>query len=58
MSGSLTKNGALFGIAKESNGGDAGVESIGSAVVDVTPGDYLSSPGKHPDRRSTSRPMS
>jgi hypothetical protein len=34
------KNGALFfGTAKESDQGDAGVQSIGSAVVDVTPGD-------------------
>jgi hypothetical protein len=36
------KNSALFfGTAKESDQGDAGVQSIGSAVVDVTPGDYL-----------------
>ena len=36
------KNGALFfGTAKESDEGDAGVEGIGSAVVDVTPGDYF-----------------
>jgi hypothetical protein len=36
------KNSALFfGTAKESDQGDAGVRSIGSAVVDVTPGDYF-----------------
>jgi hypothetical protein len=36
------KNSALFfGTAKESDQGDAGVQSIGSAVVDVTPGDYF-----------------
>ena len=38
----IHKNGALFfGAAKESDEGDAGVQSIGSAVVDVTPGDYF-----------------
>jgi hypothetical protein len=36
------KNGALFfGTAKESDQGDAGVQSIGRGVVNVTPGDYL-----------------
>jgi hypothetical protein len=36
------KNGALFfGAAKESDLGDSGVQSIGTAVVDVTPGDYF-----------------
>jgi hypothetical protein len=36
------KNGGLFfGTAKESDEGDAGVQSIGSAVVNVTPGDYF-----------------
>jgi hypothetical protein len=36
------KNGSLFfGTAKESDLGDGGVQSIGSAVVDVTPGDYF-----------------
>jgi hypothetical protein len=36
------KNGALFfGTAEESDQGDAGVQSIGSAVVDVTAGDYF-----------------
>ena len=36
------KNGSLFfGSAKESDEGDAGVQSISSAVVDVTPGDYF-----------------
>ena len=35
-------NGALFfGGAKESDEGDAGIQSIGSAVVQVTPGDYF-----------------
>ena len=29
----------FFGAAKESDAGDAGVQGIGSAVVDVTPGD-------------------
>jgi hypothetical protein len=33
--------GLLFGMARESDEGDAGVQSIGSAVVDVTPGDYF-----------------
>jgi hypothetical protein len=38
----IYKNSALFfGTAKESDQGDAGVQSIGSAVVDVTPGDYF-----------------
>jgi hypothetical protein len=38
----IHKNGGLFfGTAKESDEGDAGVQSIGSAVVDVTPGDYF-----------------
>ena len=31
--------GPFFGMAKESDEGDAGVQSIGSAVVDVIPGD-------------------
>jgi hypothetical protein len=36
------KNGSLFlGTAKESDNGDSGVQSIGSAVVDVTPGDHF-----------------
>jgi hypothetical protein len=36
------KNGTLFfGTAKESDEGDAGVQSIGTGVVDVTPGDYF-----------------
>jgi len=36
------KNGALFfGMARESDEGDAGVQGIGSAVVDVAPGDYF-----------------
>ena len=35
-------NGApFFGGAKESDEGDAGIQSIGSAVVQVTPGDYF-----------------
>jgi hypothetical protein len=33
--------GLFFGTARESDEGDAGVQSIGSAVVDVTPGDYF-----------------
>jgi hypothetical protein len=38
----IHQNGALFfGTAKESDEGDAGVQGIGSAVVDVTPGDYF-----------------
>ena len=38
----IHKNGALFfGAAKESDQGDAGVQGIGSAVVDVTPGDHF-----------------
>ena len=36
------KNDALFfGAAKESDVGDAGIQSIGTAVVDVTAGDYF-----------------
>jgi hypothetical protein len=36
------KNGALFfGTAKESDLGDSGVQSIGTAVVHVTPGDHF-----------------
>jgi hypothetical protein len=36
------KNGALFfGAAKESDLGESGVQNIGTAVVDVTPGDYF-----------------
>jgi hypothetical protein len=31
----------FFGMGSESNEGDAGVQSIGSAVVNVTPGDYF-----------------
>jgi hypothetical protein len=31
----------FFGMAKESDEGDAGVQSIGGAIVDVTPGDYV-----------------
>jgi hypothetical protein len=31
----------FFGTAKESDEGDAGVQGIGSAVVDVMPGDYF-----------------
>lgn len=35
-------NGSLFfGAARESDEGDAGVQSIGSAVVEVTPSDYF-----------------
>ena len=30
----------FFGTVKASDEGDAGVQSIDSAVVDVTPGDY------------------
>ena len=38
----MQQNGALFfGMAKESDEGDAGVEGIGSAVVDVTASDYF-----------------
>jgi hypothetical protein len=38
----MHKNGGLFfGTAKESDEGDAGVQSIGSAVVDVALGDYF-----------------
>ena len=38
----MHQNGGLFfGTARESDAGDAGVQSIGSAVVDVTPGDYF-----------------
>ena len=33
--------GPFFGMAKESDEGDVGVQSIGSAVVEVTPGDYF-----------------
>jgi hypothetical protein len=33
--------GLFFGTAKESDEGDAGVQSIGCAVVDVTPSDYF-----------------
>jgi hypothetical protein len=36
------KNGALFfSAAKKSDFGDSGAQSIGTAVVDVTPGDYF-----------------
>lgn len=31
----------FFGAARESDEGDAGAQGIGSAVVDVTPGDYF-----------------
>jgi hypothetical protein len=31
----------FFGMGRESNEGDAGVQGIGSGVVDVTPGDYF-----------------
>jgi hypothetical protein len=38
----MHQNGGLFfGTGRESNEGDAGVQSIGSAVVDVTPGDHF-----------------
>ena len=38
----MHKNGALFfGAAKKSDQGDSGVQGIGSAVVEVTPGDYF-----------------
>ena len=38
----IHKNGGLFfGMARESDEGDAGVQSIGTGVVDVTPGDYF-----------------
>jgi hypothetical protein len=41
-SGSTRTARALFcGTAKESDQGDAGVQSIGTGVVDVTPGDYF-----------------
>jgi hypothetical protein len=33
--------GPFFGRGRESDEGDAGVQSIGSAVVDVAPGDYF-----------------
>jgi hypothetical protein len=35
------EGGLFFGTAKESDEGDAGVQGIGSAVVDVTLGDYF-----------------
>jgi hypothetical protein len=36
------KNGGLFfGTAKESDAGDSGVQSIGTGVVNATPGDYF-----------------
>jgi hypothetical protein len=34
-------SGPFFGMGRESDEGDAGVQSIGSAVVDVTAGDYF-----------------
>ena len=38
----MHQNGAaFFGTGRESDEGDAGVQSIGSAVVDVTPGHYF-----------------
>jgi hypothetical protein len=38
----IHKNGTLFfGRAKESDEGDAGVQNIGTGVVEVTPGDYF-----------------
>jgi hypothetical protein len=38
----MHKNGGLFfGTTEEGDEGDAGVQGIGSAVVDVTPGDYF-----------------
>jgi hypothetical protein len=44
----MHKNGALFfGAAKESDEGDAGVQTIGSAVVDVTPGDHFELIARH-----------
>ena len=38
----MHQNGGLFfGMGRESDEGDAGVQSIGSAVVDVVPGDHF-----------------
>ena len=38
----MQQNGALFfGTARESDEGDAGVQSIGTGVVNVTPGGYF-----------------
>jgi len=38
----MHQNGApFFGMGRESDEGDAGVQSIGSAVIDVSPGDYF-----------------
>jgi hypothetical protein len=38
----MHQNGGLFfGTARESDEGDAGVPNVGTAVVDVTPGDYF-----------------
>jgi hypothetical protein len=39
--GTHQNGGLLFGTAGESDEGDAGVQSIRSAVVVVTPGDYF-----------------
>jgi hypothetical protein len=38
----MHQNGApFFGVARESDEGDAGVQGIGSGVVEVMPGDYF-----------------
>jgi hypothetical protein len=38
----MHRNGGLFyGMGRESDEGDAGVQSIGSAAVNVSPGDYF-----------------
>jgi hypothetical protein len=42
------RNEALFfGTAKESDQGDGGVQSLGTGVVDVTPGDYFELIARH-----------
>ena len=39
---SMHKNGGpFFGMGRESEESDAGVQGISSAIVDLTPGDYL-----------------
>jgi hypothetical protein len=51
----IDENGGLFfGMGRESDEGDAGVQSIGSAVVDVAPGDYFELIG-HQTSGSTKR---
>jgi hypothetical protein len=54
------KNGVLFfGTAKENDLGDSGVQSIGTAVVNVAPGDYFELiAARPPARPRTSRPTS